>query len=265
MKGVKLIGVTVLAGLMIIAGCRWSPNEPRDLLSDGTAGYVSQELADMGNGAEFGNFTATTAKVAAGSAALDSGKIQYDFTATVEVTRRVYDSLTGWWVRSVKVSASDGRHIIKDDSIRFYDTNNNSVKHPDWETTAGFTHVRHAERHGYVNTWQVDLEMTVVLNKTDSTGTWNGSIIGTLNGEAITRNSNTSIIDVVRKREHIADGWKGYWEFPSAGTINIDRPLKTISITFTGNGSATATITRKSDNKTKTITITVSSGTETES
>lgn len=253
MKKLNRMGVLFLGLIVAMTGCKKNPATSNDNFSDGTAGYVSQEIADMGNSAEFGLSGGQAKAVALAAVAADT--IRY----SLQVTRRswAYNATSGWWVREIEVTLNDGRKITKIDSIQFRDSNANSIQHPTWAAITGWVHYRHVERVGLLATHNMDFSMTVTLSKgTDTTAIWNGNITGKLNGEQL---SSTTVSDVVRQRA------PGYWIFPSSGNITMDRPLRTIVIDFTGNGNATATITRKSDNRTKIITINVSTGEETES
>lgn len=231
---------------LVASGCIFSKKET---FSDGTAAYMSQEVSDMGSAADFSNFTGTAKSAVHMPMKGDTCRI------TVTAVRRAWAYENGWWVREMDVAMSDGRGMNRIDSIQFSDAEGNAEQRPSWNTTSGWTHYRHTERVGFVNSHSLDFAMQVTLSKsTDTTGTWNGTVTGRLNGESI---SSTTVTNVVRNRA------PGYWEFPSSGNIYMVRPLRTIDINYTGNGEATALITRN-DGKTKTITIHVESGTEQE-
>jgi len=205
-------------------------------LSDGTAEEVSQEIVDMGNAFEMNDF-GFLAKSAADTVFVSG-----------QIIKEPWSFQNKWWVRTIEVQIND-RTVEKIDSVQFLDETGNNEQFPGWKTTSGWVHHRHVERIGLQNEHNVDFTMTVTLQKgKDTTGTWNGSIQGILNGSKI---SSSEISEVVRERG------QGFWKFPSSGNVFIDRPLRTINIDFTGNGSASACITRKRDGKTTDITITI--------
>jgi hypothetical protein len=244
----KLISILALAGILGLTGCSFEKNPTasnNENLADGTAGSISQEVTDMTAAVSIDDFSG-------------SAKILAETEDTIEVTasysRRPWEYKEGWWVREVQVTINQYT-CNKIDSIQYTDSTGAVVQRPRAENATGWTHYRHVERSGAVNTHVLDLAMTVAIDRSiDTAGTWNGTLNGTWNGEQI---SSTVITNVVRKRVQRS------WRFPESGTISIDRPTRTIEIEYTGEGSANALITRKIDNKTTRVLINVSTGKET--
>jgi len=233
------------------AGC--SPLASKDKLSDGTAGDISMEVAQMSSESSVG-----LAKTVA---------VQQEFADTVVYSNEIvlqrwtYDPGSKWWTRSFEDSLWDGRAFTRTDSLQFTDSASQLLTTmPAWVTTSGWTHIRHVTRHGLVNTFNSRFAMTVVVAKgADTIATWNGTVSGTWNGAVF---SNTTVANVVRKFANV--GGVHWWRFPLSGTIAIDNPLRIWNVTFTGGGTAEVAVTRKSDNKQKTFTIDISNGRENE-
>lgn len=250
------IGIVSCAAALMSLGCFKSPTSTADKLSDGSAGDIAMEMTQMSSetGAGSAKMTADAA-----TAAADADTVEY--VKRIIIKSWTYDPATYWWTRSFQDSTSNGRALVRTDSLQFTDNASQLLQTmPRWVSTSGWTHIRHVSRHGLINTFNSRFAMTVVVTKAaDTEATWNGTITGVWNGVAL---SSTTVTNVVRKFADV-NGFT-WWRFPSSGGIFINNPLRTWNVTFTGNGSATATVTRKSDNKQKTITIIVSTGAEIE-
>ena len=252
----RLFPVAILSAATTLwfAGCLLSPKSTTEKLSDGTAGDISMEVAQMSSESSAGlaKMTVTEAET------IDT----IPFSGQIILQKWTYDPVSKWWFRSFEDSLSDERAYIRTDSLQFTDSVSQSKSAmPAWVTSEGWTHIRHVDRHGLVNTFNARFAMNVVVTKsTDTEATWNGTITGIWDGSAL---SNTTVTNVVR----VFAGQVGalhWWRFPKSGTIDINNPLRTWTITFTGDGGVTAVVTRKSDNKQKTFTITITTGKENE-
>lgn len=254
----RLLGIAIISAIASFwfSGCLLSPKTTTEKLSDGTAGDIAMEVTQMSDEGSTGlaKMTAT---------ATETGTIDtIVYSSQIILQKWTYDPSSKWWTRSFKDSLSDGRTYTRTDSLQFTDSAS-SVKStmPAWVTSDGWTHIRHVVKDGLINTFNSRFQMNVVVTKgLDTTATWNGTITGIWNGSAL---SNTKVTDVVREFAGQV-GSTHWWRFPKSGTIYIDNPLRTWTITFTGDGGVTAIVTRKSDNKQKTFTITITTGTENE-
>ena len=252
----RILAVAFLSSMVMLwfAGC--SPNSTAEKLSDGTAGDMAMEVTQMSDEGSAG-LTKMTASAEA-MEAIDT----IILTNQVILQPWTYDPSSMWWTRSFEDSLSVGLAFTRIDSLQFTDAASQSLaKMPAWVTSAGWTHIRHKSCHGLINSFNSRFAMNVVVAKsTDTEATWNGTITGVWNGSAL---SNTTVTNVVRKFAGQV-GSIHWWRFPASGTIYIDNPLRTWTVTFTGDGGATAVVTRKSDNKQKTFTITLTTGKENE-
>jgi hypothetical protein len=105
----------------------------------------------------------------------------------------------------------------------------------------------------------VDVTSNAKLAKSAS-----GDTTATVNGTGSCQYENlqlatTTVTDVVYPKSK-TEAKK--WEYPRSGKVYIDRPFRTIDITFTGNNTATATVTNKLNDKTHTFNINLDTGEE---
>lgn len=255
MKTLKSSAALILILLITLTGCKRNPNSSSWLFLDGTAADASQEITDMGTAInDLDGFGSSPKMLNSEKSAADT--IHYSRVEEVEP----WAYTAGWWTRTRNITHTingQEKTVEKIDSVQFLDAAGTAQQFPSWATTDSVAHLRSVERVGAWATHHLNLAMGIKISiGTDTTGTWNGLITGTLNGEALT---STSVNDVVRKRG------LGYWKFPESGTINMDRPLRKIDVVFKGSGQATATITRKWNDEQKVIEVDISEGSESES
>jgi hypothetical protein len=223
-----------------------------DEATDGTAGFFASELGSM-NDAVLGSAGALGKTVAG---------------APVEaIITRSWDTTLHAFIRTADVTFENGtRHRV--DTVTFYGQDSAQITDSSLVSTQAnrlanvryIHHARHVSKTFQDKSVDIDFDMHVELVKgADTTAIRNGLITGTFEGDRF-----DGLVQRTRKVTDVTWKWiNGQWDkFPISGTIEIDRPLRTIVIEFTGNGTATATVTRKSDNEVKTITITVADGVE---
>jgi hypothetical protein len=247
MKKLAIVFTTLL-GIALLSGCRINnPDDPFGDAMDGSGGFVASELNSMGSDAGELLSPATTAKMSATPETLYIDKV---------IVPWAYDAAAGCWTRSVEVTYDNGTRV-RYDTVWFKDANNLAVQTPSMAMVTSYGHVRSVTAK-FSNLFAFRWEMNVAIMKTatDTTFVFNGGGTGSFNGDVF---RSTTVTNVTRQwlRSSLP-----HLQFPSDGTIRIDRLLRTISVVFNGNGSATATVTRKKDNKTVVYSIQVQTGRE---
>ncbi len=239
----------LIAGALCMAalsGCKINnPSEPFNDAMDGSGGLTAAETNNMGNVVEDLMSPSGTAKAAVETVTVEKIIIPWN-----------YDQTNGYWTRSAEATYQTGTYV-RLDTVWFKDAGGAAVKTPLVATVSTYKHVRSTTTK-FTNTFDFRWEMNVAINKTpsDTVFVFNGSGTGAFNGDVF---RSTTISNV--NRRWIATSHP-HLQFPSSGTIDMVRVLRTIDIVFTGNGNATATVTRKSDNKTVVFTIHVQTGAE---
>ena len=94
------------------------------------------------------------------------------------------------------------------------------------------------------------------LNLKTYTATINGT--GSCKFEALALATTTVTDVVVPKSKTVAQEW----DYPSSGTVNVERPFRTIVVTFSGGNVADALVTNKLNQKTHSFKINLDTGEE---
>ncbi|OGS33812.1 MAG: hypothetical protein A2293_12135 [Elusimicrobia bacterium RIFOXYB2_FULL_49_7] len=251
MKKYAMLSSLLLVGLFVFSGCNKNATKVEDDPDalDGTAALMASEVSAMDAAAfDFSNIGASTAKAYSGQSIPDT--VNMDVIILPWQQQNTY-----CWVRRAQVTyASGARERI--DSVWFFDANGQLIEgRPSLAEVDSIVHHRNMIRIRQGHEANIRLAMTLKLHKTelDTYCIKNGTIVGTCAGVEF---KNAAVTNVIRYRE------EGFWLFPEAGKIYIDKILRTISIQFQPNGQAIATVTRKRDGKTTHIQINISTGAE---
>ena len=225
------VSVFLAAGL---SGCVADPKAAEEA-AEGEANMLSQEVDDMG----------ATSKSSMANALLKSAADTIGVQIEVEPAK--WDAGCECFIRSKTLTTSGGYSRVRVDSLSFLDAAGKSLRLPAPARVKTVHHVRAITQSKAGREAQVRVVTDLVITGgTDTVGTWNGTIAGTFAGE--TYKSGT-ITNVVRK----LDG--KFWKFPESGTISVERPAATLTVTFSGGTSATAVRTSKLTGKSVTVTI----------
>jgi hypothetical protein len=240
----SLIATLVATGALIfMTSCAKNATAPDSFdYNDGNSGFVASELNDM-------------ASVEAPRGALSKSYVSDTVRSEVIIDGWRYDSTLQGFVRKVVKTFDDTNDTrTRTDTVYFYSNGAKSDMHS-LASIDSIRHIRRVVRDRAGRTVNIRFDMGILISKNngDTTSIKTGTITGTYNGYEF---RTTTVTNVER---HLVDG---HWGFPVSGTIDIDRILRTIQITFTGNGQATAIITRKRDNREWKIDIDVVTGQE---
>jgi hypothetical protein len=240
----KKLFVSVALLALVLCGC--SKNDDDFNYSDGTAGFVASEIASM-NSSTMSAMDAALFRTSA-----------IDDTIEIIVTPWHLDVASQTFIREATQTYSTGqRHRV--DTLYVYDNDSTLITSGLSIATVKYLHhARHVTMTNGENSAIVDLSMDVVIHKetADTFAVRNGRIDGSYNGDEFT--STRTVTNVSWRYEN------GYWNlWPYAGTIDIDRPLRTINISFDGDYTCTITVTRKRDGESKTIIVNLITGEET--
>jgi hypothetical protein len=249
MKILKMLFAGTLV-LVSLSGCNiLNPADPMDS-PDGSAGFVTSEVTSMGS---------------AGENLLSPSELQKTVFAEAEtmyvdivINPWAYNTGSGYWTRS-STAEFNGKTRQRCDTVWLEDAAGNAVQTRSLLIVNGYRHVRSTTFAGDNSTvFRYDAQVRINKTSTDTTFVWNGTATGSFNG---TQFRTTTITDVTRAFDRTKTPML---QFPSSGTIHVDRPLQTTDVIFSGNGSATATITRERDGEQKVYMINVQTGAETE-
>lgn len=247
MKSIEQI-VIGFACMAALGGCGiFSPKESFNDALDGSAGFVATETNSMGSDVAGLMSPSGTAKMATETLYVEKIVVPWSYNQTL-----------GCWTRTAEVTYGIGTRI-RVDTVWLKDANGLAVDTPSFAAVATYRHVRNVTAKA-ANTFDFSWDMNVTINKNpgDTEFVFTGLGTGSFNGDVF---RSTTITKVTRPW---LAGSIPHLQFPTSGTINIDRVLRTIDIVFNGKGSATATVTRKSDGKTVVFKIQVQTGTETQ-
>ena len=240
------LGVMCLIG---IQGCGILSSDKFSAM-DGSAGSAANEVASMGDAA---SGMLDPLGLAKELVTTDSSYIERNVSWSV--------SSNGGIVRTASVSSPRGT-ISRIDTIWFKDVAGAILLTPRVEAVGSFRHVRYAKMTGMrQNSYSNVLDMSVTISRTavDTTFEWpNGTITGSYNDEVM---SQTNVTGVKRQWKR---GTVPHLQFPSAGTISIARPLRSMVITFDGDSTATVVAKRIRDDATRTFTVNLKTGEEQE-
>ncbi|MBN1980795.1 MAG: hypothetical protein JW795_04650 [Chitinivibrionales bacterium] len=225
----RCLGIGIVA--LVVVGCSNNPTEPQQdvKVHDGSYSLASAELYSMGNSL-LGIIGYSPERIAD--------------TNEIIIRPWAFDEAIKSWVRQTKVSTSLFS-LSRCDTVVLYDENNNKVKVPDLATLKKCTYNRRVQGSYQEHVYDQTFALTVTVDRvgTKTYFIFNGTIIGTYNGNPIT----SAIIKEVKRElkvipyEHLA--------LPSSGLIFIDIPIKTVQVEFGGSADVTVTVTRKSDGK----------------
>jgi hypothetical protein len=247
MKKLAIV-LTGLVGIALLSGCRINnPNDPFGDAMDGSGGFVASDLTSMGSDAGDLLSPAASAKMSATPETLYIIKV---------IVPWAYDAVAGCWTRSAETTYENGTRV-RCDTVWFKDANNLAVHTPSMATVASYRHVRSVTaKFSNLFAFRWEMNVAIMKNASDTTFVFNGGGTGSFNGDVF---RSTTVTNVTSQwlRSSIP-----HMQFPSGGTIRIDRLLRTINVVFNGNGNATATVTRKKDNKTVVYNIQVQTGRE---
>lgn len=225
-------------------------NENPWSIKDGSAGSVTHELNDMGDvGMDFFG----------GSLENYNSRDLFQDTVVIdiEIVPWRFDSISQGWVFAASGTIGSGT-VSRHDTIWFYNANNEPIQVPSLALVSHYNHVRSVQGT-YQNNfhYRLDINVNILKEVQDTFFVFNGKITGECNGSQF---AETIIIDVKRK---LRRGLLGAWlSFPLSGTIDMDRPLKTVHITFGGQQTAKVIVTRKSDGKTWIFLVNIKNGQE---
>ncbi|OGJ94990.1 MAG: hypothetical protein A2350_09620 [Candidatus Raymondbacteria bacterium RifOxyB12_full_50_8] len=258
----SLISVTCsLACLALLVGCNKNPTNDNwaDAL-DGSASLMATELGSM-NAAAFETVDA---------AGFAKSFVTAETVSIDIIINRHWDAQNGALVRTATASNSYGGSRTRCDTISFYANGNRIMDSASvsFATIDSIYHVRHVIRvraNGVEDEINAAMGVSIIRKGGDTLAIRNGLVQGSWDGTAIggaIRNRTREVNNLTWRREG------GRWGvFPELGTIDIDRPLRTIHIEFSASGdthTATATVTRKRDDETKTIIVNLTTGQESE-
>jgi len=248
----KITIYIIIPAVLIIFSCSKIVDETFDY-TDGNAGFAATEIAQSGKAilqiAEEGRLSG---KAAGPSLQPDSLSVKL-----------AYNISTGNWVGNTTAIFTNGT-VSRIDTIRLMLPDGTPIPIPSISLVDSIWHKRSSTLSGNNNQATkivIDVESNALFTKTasDTTATING--VGTTKFAALNL-STTTVIDLVYSR---SDSVNGEWGLPESGMVNIERPFRTIDITFTGETTCTATVTKKTGDKaSKTFTINLETGEEIE-
>jgi hypothetical protein len=267
MKNPKKLAIIfcTLAALAFLTNCNRNPAKDgfADGL-DGSAAFMATELSDM-NSAAFPS---------SNSALHKSAFMNDSITIETNIVRRWEPSLNAI-VRTATATNSKGGTRERTDTLYFYHngaliTDSSQLSFANIDS---IVHIRHTVKTT-INGVSIDLYgamTTSIVKGADTLAVRNGTLVGTWDGTEKINGGWLAGRIFTGSRQVTNLTWEranGAWDhFPVSGTIDIDRPLKTIHIVFSSSETtrtATATVTRKRDGETKTIIIDLLTGEETE-
>lgn len=218
----------------VITGCVADPKAAEEA-AQGEANMLGQEVDDMG----------ATSKSSMANALLKSAADTIGVQIEVEPAK--WDADCECFIRTKTLTTTEGYARVRGDSVGFLDAAGKSLRLPTPARVQTVHHVRAITQSKAGREAQVRIVTDLLISGgTDTVGTWNGTIAGTFAGEIY---KSGTITNVVRK----LDG--KFWKFPESGTISVERPAATLTLTFTSGTSATAVRTNKLTGKSVTVTI----------
>lgn len=238
----RVLALAMVSALLAfsLSGCELNPLAAKkaeaSLDLNGEAALLVQEMQHMS--AVSGSNT-VAAKTSAGVP--DTEYVYKDITPST------YDSSCACRIRTETIKTDEGNDRERIDSIFYKDANGNPLHYRNFEKLKSVHHVRRITHKNGGKEAQIRIvtDMTVAIGS-DTTGTWNGTISGSYDGEEF---KTGTISNVVRKFTN------GHWDYPESGTVSVDRPKYTHQILFLGDGRAKATRTEKKTGNTTVIMI----------
>lgn len=229
LKAILMMGAAAAS----LTGCIMSGDKTSksDYASDEQSAFMVSEVSSMGSAAD--QMGAPAAKLG-----IDSS----DITGELVIDPFKYDSTCKCFVRKAKFTNDKGYERLRFDSLTFVDTNGDTLSVFDRKAVGKFYHKRHVIRSKGGNDFDVtfDIQVDVKTEGSDKVGVWNGTAVGSYNGEALAQGS---IVDVKRVVTN------GHYGFPVSGSVEIDRPFFHFTIEFLGDGRAKATIKNKKNGR----------------
>ena len=218
---VTLSVFSALSGLLFTS-CVTENKEQAQMNLDQSAGSIAYETNSMGDAAAALLVPAKLARSNALSAA--------SLAVTAEWS---IDTANGQLIRTATGTGTEGWTGTRNDTLTFYDAQNNVIRIPQ---AGGVDHYKHTRGvavskngHDYVGNYSMDVKIT---RAADTTLTFNGTQTGIFDSE-YTR--DVVVTNVVRK---LVTAPTRSLERPTSGTIKIDRPLRTIEISFASAGAS---------------------------
>jgi hypothetical protein len=224
--------------LLFTTGCG-KDDDDKEKISDNSAGFVAKEVSDMGKSVV--NLLSSMLL-----------KSETDSITIIEYIPWHFEIAIQGFITYISATYPYGS-AQRADTAWFYDERGTTMI---WNIS--FNAVSSlALRRGTRATWFGDtIDIFTNLTALDTAVIFNGTMRGSYNSDALT-GSNT-ITDV---RYNKAGGIWG--QYPSSGSILMERPLMTCEIVFTGGNTAIVTYTRRLSGITQTVTVNLLTGSET--
>ncbi|MDB5102750.1 MAG: hypothetical protein JWP91_439 [Fibrobacteres bacterium] len=229
----SLVSLTLAgAASLLLAGCL-TKNEDASYNSDGQSAYVASEVDQMGQVYDQISVDGPAAKTSSLGLTITGEKVIEPFK---------YDSACTCFIRHATYSNIEGFERDRVDSVTLLDSSGATMDRFQKARVSKIIHKRHVVKSKNGKEADIHLAFTVDI-KTDAgvrKGEWNGTMIGTYNGQEFKSGSISKVIRV----------WEdGRFHFPEAGTITLDRPVLSFLVEFLGDGKAKVTITNKVNHK----------------
>ncbi len=241
LKSLAIIGI----GSFLLSGCLTSKEES-SYSSDGASAYMTNEIDQMGQ--SYGQIPEAGSGIAAAKTSASEINIPVNVSITGElvIDPYAYNADCTCFIRKANYTGTKGFERERVDSVVLFDTEGNTMNHWDKLAIGKIVHKRNVTHSKDAKVFDMRMDFTVDI-KTDAgikKGVWNGTMSGTLNGEPF---KSGTITNITRTFEN------GKFQFPEAGSIEIERPVFQIRIEFLGDSKATVTITNKLNKRVRTL------------
>jgi hypothetical protein len=234
LKTAAIIGtVSLFTAPLFLTGCI-TKSEDSSYASDGQSAYMTSELDQMGQAYDGASAGAAKGSVGIGTNLTVTGELVIDpFTYHEDCT---------CFVRRAKYTTLEGFERIRLDSVRLFDSTGATLSKFQPALISKITHSRNVTKSKGDKDADIRFDITVDI-KTESgakVGVWNGTMTGSYDGQPF---KSGTLTNIVRPWEN------GRFRFPTAGTIEVDRPVFHFLVEFLGDGKAKVTIKNKLNGK----------------